>query len=180
MKKVFMMTALITVMMVASVCSAIGRNEFSLGGIYLNMPYNSVIKMYGQPTSHPGGWAQLVTDCIKYGNDVEIGFCNKKVRYVTVTANNGWKTPSGVYVGMSINDVIRKYGSNYTTENQSVRFDHQREHLLTSLEGTQYIWTQVRNDVYTYDPGDTSYRVSVVVSNGVVNAIVLDQITPEY
>ena len=80
MKKIFILTALIAVM-ISSTCFAMRISDFSIGGISLNMPYNEVIRTYGQPTSHPGGWAQLVTDCIKYGNDVEIGFLGKKVRY---------------------------------------------------------------------------------------------------
>jgi len=178
MKKIFMLATLL-VSMLSNICFAVGRNDFSLGGVYLNMPRSEVIEMYGPPTSRPGGWAQLVSDCIKYGNDVEIGFLGKNVRYVVVTADNGWKTAAGVRVGMSLDDVIKIYGRNYQTETKSVSFDHQRQHLYTNLTGTAYIWSRVSEN-FMYDRGDTTYRISVVVSNNKVNAIVLDQLTPEY
>lgn len=180
MKKIFV-SAILMLAMMSSVCFAIEKNDFSLGGIFLDMPQNEIIKMYGQPTSRPGGWAQLVQDCIKYGDDVEIGLLGKKVRYVVVTANNGWKTSAGVHVEMAIDDVIKIYGKNYKTENRSVRFDHQKKHLYTNLIGRAYIWTQVSEN-FSYSKGDTTYRISVVVNvNGnKVNAIVIDQITPEY
>lgn len=177
MKKIFVSAVLILAMM-SSVCFAIDKNDFSLGGIYLNMPQSEITRMYGQPTSRPGGWAQLVTDCIRYGNDVEIGLLNKKVRYVVVTANNGWKTAAGVHVGMAIDDVIEIYGNNYKTSDKSVRFDHQKEHLYTNLAGRAYTWTQVSEN-FTYTKGDTTYRIAVIISGNKVNAIVLDQITPE-
>lgn len=177
--KKFFVSAILMVAMMSSICLAVGRNDFSLGGIYLDMPQGEIIKMYGQPTSRPGGWAQLVRDCIKYGDDVEIGLLGKKVRYVVVTANNGWKTSAGVHVGMSLNDVIKIYGKNYKTENKSVKFAHQKEHLLTNLNGTAYIWSRVSEN-FMYNPSDTTYRISVVVDGNKVNAIVIDQITPEY
>ena len=177
--KKFFSVMLLSLLVISNVCFAVGKNDFSLGGIYLNMPQNQVYNMYGQPTSRPGGWAQLVTDCVRYGNDVEIGFLGKNVRYVVVTANNGWKTSAGVYVGMSVNDVINIYGKNYTTENKTVKFAHQKEHLFTNLNGTAYIWSRVSEN-FMYNLGDTTYRISVVVNNQKVTAIILDQITPEY
>lgn len=178
MKKIFV-SAILMLAMMSSVCFSIEKNDFSLGGIYLDMSQDEITKIYGQPTSKPGGWAQLIRDCIKYGDDVEIGLLGKKVRYVVVTANNGWKTFAGVYVGMSLDDVIKIYGENYKTENKSVRFDHQKKHLYTNLTGTAYIWSRISEN-FSYNPGDTKYRISVVVNNNKVNAILLDQITPEY
>lgn len=177
MKKIFVVATLMLTMF-SSICLAVGRNDFSLGGVYLEMPKVEVIKMYGQPTKQLRGWAQLIRDCIRYGNDVEIGFLHG-VRYVVVTANNGWKTSAGVYVGMSLNDAIKIYGKNYTTENKTVKFAHQKEHLLTNLNGTAYIWSRVSEN-FSYNPGDTTYRISVIANNNKVTAIVIDQLTPEY
>lgn len=179
MKKIFL-TAILMLAMMSNICFAIDKNDFNLGGIYLNMPQDEITKIYGQPTSRPGGWAQLVSDCIKYGDDVEIGLLGKKVRYVVVTKNNGWKTSAGVHIGMTIDDVIKIYGGNYKTADKSVKFEHQKEHLYTNLTGTAYIWTQTGEN-FAYSAGDTKYRISVIVNvNGnKVNAIVLDQITPE-
>ncbi len=181
-KKIFAM-AIFLVLSVASVCSAVDRNEFSLGGIYLNMPYNDVLKMYGQPTSRPGGYAQLVTDVIKYGSDVEIGFLGKNVRYVVTTANNGWKTPSGLHVGMTIDEAIRIYGTDYkiSTRSQSDIYDWMKSQPYFPLTwtGKKYSWSRVA-ETYGYNPGDTIFVLSVVEKGGRVSAIELDQITPEY
>ncbi len=176
-KKIFMLTTLI--LMLSSNCFAIGRNDFSLGGIYLDMPKDAVIKMYGQPTSQPSGYAQLVSDVIKYGNDVEIGFLGNKVRYVVTTANNGWKTAAGVRVGMSLDEVIKIYGNNYQTESRTSALNFNREYFYANWIGTKYTWSRVSEN-YSYNPGDTTYRISVVVSDGKVTAVELNQITPEY
>lgn len=90
MRKIFL-AAIFFILISTNICGAVERNEFSLGGIQLNLPYDDVIAMYGQPTSHPGGYAQLVSDVITYGDGVEIGFLGKKVRYVVTQKNNGWE-----------------------------------------------------------------------------------------
>ena len=181
-KKIFA-TVIVLVAAVASVCGAVGKNDFSLGGVWLNMPYNDVVKMYGQPTSRPGGYAQLVTDVIKYGNGVEIGFLGKNVRYVVTTANNGWKTPSGLHVGMSIDEAIRICGTDYKTSTRSQSdipdWMRSRPYLYLKWTGKKYSWSRV-TDIYSYAPGDTSFVLSVVENGGKVSAIILDQITPEY
>jgi hypothetical protein len=176
--KKFFMAAVLTISMLLNTCFAMELDEFSLGNLELNTPYNDVIKAYGQPTSHPGGWAQLVTDVIKYGNGVEIGFCGKKVRYIAVTENNGWKTPSGVRVGMSIDKVIELYGKNYKTVNRANPIDPTKEYFYYKWSGTSYSWAEIA-DVYTYQQGDTKYILSVIVNNGIVTAIEISQQTPE-
>lgn len=184
MKKFFVMTAVI-LLTVASTCSALGRNEFSLGGVYLDMPYSEVVAMYGQPTQHPGGYAQLVSDVIIYGNDVEIGFLGNKVRYVVTTANNGWRTPSGLCVGMSINDAIRLYGSDYKTQTRTAADipdwmkDSDKPYYAYKWHGTKYSWSRTA-DTYSYSSGDTAYVLSVVEDGGKIIAIELSQLTPEY
>ena len=181
-KKTFAMVIIFALAFV-SVCCAVGRNDFSLGGIYLNMPYNDVLRTYGQPTSRPGGYAQLVTDVIKYGNDVEIGFLGKKVRYVVTTANNGWKTPSGLYVGMSIDEAVRICGTDYKTSTRSQSDIHDwmrgKPYFDYTWTGKKYSWSRVA-EIYSYNPGDTTFVLSVVENGGKVSAIVLSQITPEY
>ena len=157
---------------VPNICLAMSLSEFNLGGVGLNMPYNDVIKMYGEPTSKPGGWAQLVSDCIKYGNDVEIGFLGKKVRYVVTT-------PAGVYVGMNINDVIKIYGDNFKTETRNAPINPAGKYFYYKWSGTKYSWSQVAN-IYSYEQGDTKFILSVVVNDNKVTAIELNQQTPEY
>ena len=178
MKKILAI-AIFAALIIPNICLAMTRADFTLGGLSLNMPYNDVIRIYGEPTSKPGGWAQLVSDCIKYGNDIEIGFLNKKVRYVVTTANNGWKTVAGVYVGMNINDVIKIYGNDFSTETRNAPLNFNEKYFFYKWSGTKYSWAEVA-DVYTYAPGDTVYILSVVVNNDKVTAIELNQSTPEY
>ena len=178
MKKI-LAAAFILTTFVSGICFAIGRNEFVLGGVVLNMPYNAIVRMYGQPTSRPGGYAQLVSDVIKYGDDVEIGLLGNKVRYVVTTANNGWKTPSGVCVGMSIDEAIKICGRNYKKENRSTALNSDRKYFYANWIGTKYTWSMVSEN-FSYEPGDTTYTLSVVVNDKKITAVELNQVTPEY
>ncbi len=171
--------------MIPSICFAIKPTDFLLGGVWLDEPYDYVIRGYGQPTSNPGGYAQLVSDVIMYGNDVEIGFLGKKVRYVVTTANNGWRTSAGVYVGMSLDEVLRIYGGNYEVQTRTpadipeFMRESGKPYFSYKWTGTKYSWAQV-SDNYMYKPGDTTYIISVVVNNNKVTGIELSQRTPEY
>lgn len=176
--KKFFMAAVLTASLLLNTCFAMSLDDFNLGGLELNAPYNEVISRYGQPTSHPGGWAQLVSDVIKYGDGVEIGFLGKKIRYIAVTENNGWKTPAGVRVGIPIDKVIELYGENYTTVKRTSPIDSSKPYFYYKWSGTKYSWSEVA-DVYAYAQGDTKYILSVIVNNGVVTAIELNQQTPE-
>lgn len=183
MRKIFI-AATITVMLISNICAAMRLSEFNLGGVPLNMPYDDVIKIYGQPTEILNGYAQLVNKVIMY-NDVEIGFLNKKVRYVVTTANNGWKTPAGVYVGMPLEEVIEIYGSDYTVTNRAQedipKFMREsgKRYFDYIWHGTKYSWSQVA-DIYSYEPGDVTFMLSVIVNDNKVAAIKINQITPEY
>ena len=171
--------------MIAEVCFAIGKDDFSLGGVQLNTPYDEVIKMYGQPTSTPGGYSQMVSNVIMYGDNVEIGFLGKKVRYVVTTADNAWRTPAGVYVGMSIDEIIRIYGDDYKTQTRSQAdipewmIQSGKPYYAYKWQGTKYSWSRVA-ETYSEMPGDTSFVLSVVESGGKVTGIELHQITPEH
>lgn len=184
MKKIFVM-AVVFILTISEVCFAIGKNEFSLGGVYLNMPYDEVIKMYGQPTSIPGGYAQLVSNVIMYGDNVEIGFLGKEVRYIVTTANNNWKTPSGIYVGMPIDEVIRIYGNDYktTTRSQADIYDWMKQSDKPYYDykwcGMKYSWSRVA-DSYVEMPGDTTFILSVIENGGKVTGIKISQMTPEH
>ncbi|MBO4401710.1 MAG: hypothetical protein J5809_07675 [Selenomonadaceae bacterium] len=178
MKKLFL-TVTLLVMLAANVCFAIESDDFGLGDLWLNMPYAEVIESCGQPTSHPGGYAQLVTDVIKYGDDVEIGFLGKKVRYVAVTADNGWETPAGVCVGMSIGEVLEIYGEADEVVTLAKPFDASGEYFYQKWSGTKMSWTHVSGN-YMYEPGDTKEILSVIVNGGVVTALELSQRTPEH
>lgn len=179
MLKKFFAVAFLCMTFISSTCLAISANEFSIGGVYLNMPYNDIIKIYGQPTSRPGGYAQLVTNVIKYGSNVEIGFLGDKVRYAVTTADNGFQTPSGVRVGLTLDSVINILGRNYTTESRSSGLNYNQQYFYADWTGTKYTWSQV-SSTFMYSQGDTTYTLSVVVNDDKVTAVEINQITPEY
>ena len=94
-------------------------NELCLGGVYINMPYKDIVKQYGQPTRMEKGQAQLTGHIMYYGDSVKIYLDRspeRKVIGVMSTANNGWNTPSGIYVGMMMNDAIKIYGNPWRVE----------------------------------------------------------------
>mgnify|MGYP002869329901 CR=1 FL=1 len=181
MKKIFMAAAIFS-----NVCFAFTKVDFTLGGLTLNSNYNDVIKIYGEPTSKPGGYAQLVTDVIKYGDDVEIGFLGEKIRYIVTTADNGWTTPAGVRVGMYFDEVAKIYGADFTmyerTFEEIPAFMRESDEPYFEYEwtGKKYSWSEVAVNNFTYAPGDTTYIFSVIVNEGKVTAIEISQSTPEY
>lgn len=96
-----------------SIDTTIEKSELSLGGVTVHMPYQRVVQMYGEPQwkyGDPNNGVAL------YGDSVRIGFNKNQVTYVLVMANNGWKTPKGISVGMNINEVYRVYGKEYSNE----------------------------------------------------------------
>ena len=177
--KKFFAVAILLAAIVPNVCFAMKLSDFSLGGLNLNNTYSDVIKIYGEPTSKPGGWAQLVSNVIKYGDDVEIGFLGEKIRYIVTTANNGWKTLAGVYVGMPINQVIAIYGNDFTSQTREIPLNPDEKYFYYKWSGTKYSWSEVA-DTYAYEAGDTKYILSVIVNASIVTAIELNQKTPEY
>ena len=178
MQKLFI-AATFTAIIFSNVCLAMKPTDFTLGGVNLNIHYNDVIKTFGEPVSKIGGWAQLVTNVIKYGESIEIGFCGEKVRYVVTTANNGWKTAAGVYVGMPLDEVIKIYGTDFTKSTRTSPLDSNKPYFYHKWTGTKYSWSQVA-DVYYYAPKDTRYIISVIVDADKVSAIELNQSSPEY
>ncbi len=185
MLKKFFIATVLTLALISSSCLAMKLSEFSLGGMSLNMTYDEVIKIYGQPTQILNGYSQLVSKVVTYGDNVEIGFLGNKVRYVVTKANNGWKTPAGVRVGMTLAEVLEIYGGGYTAQTRAPEDipKWMRESCEPYFEynwsGTKYSWAQVA-DAYAYEPGDVSFVLSVVVNNDRVSAIELSQRTPEY
>ena len=192
MKKFFALTILIFAMM-SGVCLALDKDDFSLGGVYLDMSEEEVIKMHGQPTftfgGRFGGLGHIISSCVQYGDNVEIAYGVGGVRFVdvtrfvVVTANNGWKTTAGVHVGMSIDDVIKIYGKDYRIYKRKPfnhpDYDNKRKHLHCTLDGTAYVWSRV-GEKYIYDPGDITHHINVIVKNKKVTAIEISQSTPEY
>ncbi len=86
--------------------AAIPTEEMNLGGIPLRQRVNGadVKSMYGEPTKQDYGSMQ-------YGDSVSIFLEEGMVTGVNVTANNGWKTLSGLHVGMNGEDAVSMYGT---------------------------------------------------------------------
>ena len=123
-KKIFVTALLMATFIFSSnVCNAMPEIEMSLGGVgtyanagrYRVKPLNSsaVRNMYGEPTSivmykYYNDYGYMW----RYGDSVEIYFNRREdeIGAIKVTANNGWKTPRGLGVGMKIEDAERMYG----------------------------------------------------------------------
>ena len=131
-KKIFVTALLMALSFIGSqifssnVCSAIPEKEICLGRLTFGDKPDKVTKMYGEPTSRdwnvPIG-KNMRGDIWRYGDSVEIVFYSwhdtekeKKIVSIKVSANNGWQTPSGLAVGMHIEDAIRMYGKPVSNE----------------------------------------------------------------
>ena len=111
MLKKFFIAAMLTILLAAeNFCAAMPYSEMYLGGFTVGSSYSAMVRMYGQPTQDE----HVIEDICnaRYGNTVEISYSNysKKIQSIEVTANNGWKTPSGLAVGMNISRALDMYG----------------------------------------------------------------------
>lgn len=90
--------------------AAMSRNEMYIGGLTFGSSTVQFLKMYGNPTVTEGGVEHLFS--CKYGDSVEISYNAEinKIFKITVTDNNGWKTPKGLAVGMTIDKALELYG----------------------------------------------------------------------
>ena len=86
--------------------ASIPTEEMNLGRVALHkrVKGSDVRAMYGEPTKQSYGSMQ-------YGDSVFISFEEGMLTGVDVTANNGWKTLSGIHVGMKGEDAISVYGT---------------------------------------------------------------------
>ena len=84
--------------------------DVSLGGMQPRMSLDYVREIYGpmkETTTHYDKHA------VGYGDTVKIipTADGRGVKSILVEANNGWATPAGITVGMSIDEVKKIYGS---------------------------------------------------------------------
>ena len=77
-----------------------GFEEFSLGGIALNMPLTEAEKICGEPIEKINHSTQIVNGVFKYNKGIEIFVWGKpqKVFSVATDIDNGLSTPAGVHV----------------------------------------------------------------------------------
>ena len=115
----FFVAAVMSVLVVVgqiSFCNAMSYGEMYLGGFTVGSPYSEMKRTYGEPVQDEGHAENNYT--ARYGDSVQIGY-NKvrgKIQLITVKADNGWKTPSGLAVGMNISDALDICGNaDYTS-----------------------------------------------------------------
>lgn len=104
-----------------SICSAkMPKSAMYLGGFTVGSSYFDMVRMYGEPIKTGGAENNISA---KYGSGVLIGYnnYNNKIQSITVTENNGWKTPRGLAVGSNISDVFDLYGNADYTESGSFK-----------------------------------------------------------
>ena len=166
--------------------AAVQSGDVSLGGVSPGMTYGEITACYGTPTKELRGDTQLVHKVIFYGDGVEIGFCGEKVLYVTVTADNGWRTPQGLHAGMKLEEAINVCGQDYK------RFDPDKYQSANATNspfferrwnGVRYVYRCAAPDgIYSYVPGDTTWGINLLTSSegaAVVEAVSVRAYVPE-
>ena len=119
MKKIF--SVIVLIMFVVSISltaqayqrrGTLPKSEMALGGITLKRNYwDEIRRIYGEPKNDSlSGWTWT------YGDSVELHTPEGALSDILVTANNGWKTPSGIGVGTSVNELVQKYGEPYLSK----------------------------------------------------------------
>ena len=117
-KKFIAAMSFIFTLLIATICSAgpVDNSEVSLGGIPYQAPESYVKSIYGSPTSNRTEYVDnevhrgYITTW-KYGDSLSIDFIDDHVSFITATANNGFATPAGAYVGMKESILQRLYGA---------------------------------------------------------------------
>lgn len=114
MKRQWVLASLLGMLWVfANHCNAaIAKEEISLGEISLPNRVAAVRSMYGNPARRVKG----PNGKLFYGKDVEIDLEDGIVTSIYTWADNGWRTPSGLAVGMSMDDARKRYGTPDLTE----------------------------------------------------------------
>ncbi len=110
--------------------AAMPRNEMYLGGLSYGSSTAQFLRMYGKPARTEGGVEHMYT-CY-YGNSAQIGYAAdiNKIFSITITDNNGWNTPRGLAVGMTIDKAVELYGNpdfeKYGAEKAAYVYFHSR------------------------------------------------------
>lgn len=84
--------------------------EMALGGISLFSKTDAVVAVYGEPDKVVTHTVGVYDKNYYYGDSVKIDIVNNTICAITVTANNGFATPSGIRVGSKAGDVYGMYG----------------------------------------------------------------------
>lgn len=129
-------------------CAAIPRSEIALGGIPLLKKYSveDVKRMYGPPTKESYG-------IMEYGDSVRVLSDEGMISCIEVTDDNGWKTPSGIHVGMTQDEILDAYGP----PDDSARKGRKTLHVYMDDEQRCVLGV-------LYDKTDTAFMVTVRTS----------------
>ena len=105
---------LLTISSVSFAQVKLTADQIALGGIHLWQPTSYVQQIYGVP-------AKVLSDGSLLYGDYSIYIStygksgNLRVKSIMATADNGWKTPAGIKVGMNESVIQETYGKNFTT-----------------------------------------------------------------
>ncbi len=140
-KKLISSMAFLMTLLVATICSAesVSDSEVSLGGIPYQASSDYVQSIYGRPSSssttydHPLFPGRVTT--WKYGSSSIIIFVNGSVVHVSATANNGFATPAGAYVGMKASVLQSLYG----TPTHQEQNKNGRSYAFYRTESSEYV-----------------------------------------
>ncbi len=126
-KKLFASLIGAMVFLVSSVCFAetLPDSEVSLGGIPFHSSQDYVRGIYGEPTKEKVNQSHYWENATEweYGDSVWMVFQSLGMSAMTVTANNGFSTPAGAYVGMQELFIRKLYGAPSYTGPTSKPYD---------------------------------------------------------
>ena len=108
----FFMAFIFVIMLATQInfCQAMPYSEMYLGGLTVGSTVDEMKKIYGLPNSTQETVKNIEVGY--YGKDVRIAYSNRytnRIYSVTVSANNGWKTPSGLAVSDNISKALNLY-----------------------------------------------------------------------
>ena len=105
-KKFFIAAVMSVFVLVGGQVNAMPYSEMFLGGFTVGSSYSAMKRVYGEPVQNEGHSEANYSS--HYGDTVKINFNNivNRIQGIRVTANNGWKTPSGLAVGDNISKAL--------------------------------------------------------------------------
>ena len=107
MPKKFFVAAMMTIFFAAeNFCAAMPASEMFLGGFTVGSSYPEMVKIYGEPSDRKVNLGHMAS--CGYGDSVDVGYIGGwgYIQIIRVSANNGWKTPSGLSVGDNISKAL--------------------------------------------------------------------------
>ena len=128
MKKLISVMVVALLLMFSTVCMARvhSNSQVSLGGIAPGSSGDYVIQVYGTPdrksTKREDG---MTLTTYYYGSTVKVAILTNSntVHHIYSTGNNGFYTPDGLGVGMSVETVYRLYGRDgFSFNHDGVRY----------------------------------------------------------